>query len=107
MIVWNQLHEGYESMVEREMKRKEGIPQNQSISQFSDWEVEEAVKKLPEEYRLAIILVDVEELSYQEAARVMECSVSRFRSRVSRGRWMVQVVLRNPVPPRDRDGEKR
>ena len=80
--------------------------QNPSISQFSDREVESAVKELPEEYRLAIILVDIEALSYQEAARVMECSISRLRSRVSRGRWMLQVVLRNLVRPRDRVGEK-
>ncbi len=80
------------------------IPQNLSISQFSDREVESAVKEVPEEYRLAIILVDIEELNYQEAARVMECSISRLRSRVSRGRWMLQMVLRNDVRPRGRIG---
>ncbi len=95
IIIWNKLHQDYESMV---------IPQNLSISQFSDREVESAVKEVPEEYRLAIILVDIEKLSYQEAARVMECSISRLRSRVSRGRWMLQVVLRNDVRPRGRIG---
>ena len=97
IIDWKKLHQNYESMV---------TPQKLSISQFSDREVESAVKKLPEEYRLAIILVDIEALSYQEAARVMECSISRLLSRVSRGRWMLQVVLPNDVRPRDRAGEK-
>ena len=49
IIIWNKLHQDYESMV---------TSQNPSISQFSDREVESAVKELPEEYRLAIILVE-------------------------------------------------
>ena len=97
MIDWNKLHQDYESMV---------TAQSPSISQLNDRELESAIKELPEENRLALILVDIEALSYQEAARVMECSISRLRSRVSRGRWMLQVVLRNLVRPRDRVGEK-
>jgi len=76
-----------------------------SISQFNHQEVESAVKVLPEESRLAIVLVDVEELSYQEAARVMGCSISRLRSRLSRGRRMLQAVLFNDIRPRGRVGE--
>ncbi len=97
IINWKKLDRDDEFMVD---------PQNLSISQFSDREVEEAVKELPEENRLALILVDIEALSYQEAARVMECSISRLRSRVSGGRWMLQLVLRNHVRPRDCVGEK-
>ena len=97
MIDWNKLHQDYESMV---------TAQSPSISQLNDRELESAIKELPEENRLALILVDIEVLSYQEAARVMGCSISRLRSRVSRGRWMLQAVLRNPVRSRDPVGEK-
>ncbi len=96
-IDWNKLHQDYESIV---------TSQSPSISQFNHREVESAIKVLPEENRLAIVLVDIENLSYQEAARVMECSISRLRSRLSRGRRMLQVVLCNPVRPRDPVGEK-
>ena len=99
IINWKKLHPDDGFMVERGMKRDEGTPQNLSISQFNDREVENAVKELPEENRLALILVDIEELSYQEAARVMECSISSLRSTLSRGRWMLQAVLRNDVRP--------
>jgi RNA polymerase sigma-70 factor (ECF subfamily) len=60
-----------------------------------DEEVEEALKNLPEEYRTAIVLVDIEELSYEEAAKVMDCAIGTVRSRVSRGRRMLQVALRD------------
>ena len=102
---WNKLHQDYEYMVEQEMKREGGTHQAISISQFNDGEVESAVKALPEENRLAIVLVDIEELSYQEAARVMDCSISRLRSRLSRGRWILQAVLRIDIRPRGGVGE--
>ena len=82
-----------------------GSTQNLSISQFTQGEVEEAVKTLPEEYRLALILVDIEELSYRDAARVMECSISRVRSRVSGARRMLQTALCNQFRPMDFVGE--
>jgi RNA polymerase sigma-70 factor (ECF subfamily) len=59
-----------------------------------DHEVEKALKELPEEFRTAILLVDIEELSYEEAARVIERPVGTVRSRLSRGRRMLQVALR-------------
>ncbi len=92
----------------KKLDRDDGFmvdPQNLSISQLSDREVEEAVTELPEQNRLALILVDIEELSYQQAARVMECSINRLRSRLSRGRWMLQAVLRNDVRPGGRVGK--
>ena len=106
IINWKKLHQDDGFTVERGMKREEGTHGALSISQLSDHEVESAVKELPEEDRLALILVDIEELSYQEAARVMECSIKRLRSRLSRGRRMLQAVLRNDVRPRGRVGEK-
>ena len=70
-------------------------PENHLISQFMDEEVEGALRELPEEFRTAIVLVDIEELSYQETAQVMECPVGTVRSRVSRGRRLLQVALRD------------
>ncbi len=96
IINWNTLHQDYESLVP---------PQSLSISQLNDREVESAIKELPEENRLALILVDIGGLSYQEAARVMGCSISRLRSRLSRGRRMLQAVLCNDIRPRGRVGE--
>ncbi len=78
-----------------------GSIHNLSVSQCSQGEVEKAVKMLPEAHRLALILVDIEELSYRDGARVMECSISRFRSRVCGARRMLQAALRNKVRPMD------
>ncbi len=84
----------YESMVEQGKNPGRGNPEHNFVSQMMDDEVESALKGLPEEFRTAIVLVDIEELSYQETAQVMECPVGTVRSRVSRGRRMLQVALR-------------
>ena len=56
-------------------------------------DMENALKELSEELRTAIRLVDVEELTYEEAAQVMGCPIGTIRSRVSRGRRILQVRL--------------
>ena len=62
-----------------------------------DWkepEVDAALGKLPEGFRAAVLLVDVEELSYEEAATVLACPVGTLRSRLARARRMLFVELR-------------
>ena len=56
-------------------------------------EVEFALDKLPEEFREAIMLVDVEELSYQEVAGVLDIPIGTVKSRVSRGRAILREAL--------------
>jgi RNA polymerase sigma-70 factor, ECF subfamily len=63
------------------------------LSHLMDSEIAEAVQALPEEYRTALILVDIEELSYDEAARVLECPIGTVRSRLSRARQRLRRRL--------------
>lgn len=49
-------------------------------------ELEDALGRLPEDYRVAVLLVDVEELTYEEAAAALDCPVGTLRSRLHRGR---------------------
>ena len=44
---------------------------------------------------MAIVLVDIQDLKYEEVAQVMECPVGTVRSRLSRGRRMLQVAMRD------------
>ena len=56
-------------------------------------EVNEALGKLPESFRAAVLLVDVEGLSYEEAAAVVDCPVGTLRSRLFRARRVLFVEL--------------
>ena len=59
-----------------------------------DPEVEGAFNALPDEFRSALLLIDVQELSYQEASQVLEVPVGTIKSRVSRGRTMMRQALK-------------
>ncbi len=56
-------------------------------------EVEAALAGLPAEFREAILLVDVEELSYQEVSGVLNVPIGTVKSRVSRGRAILRDSL--------------
>ena len=53
----------------------------------------EAIDALVEPFRTAVILVDVEDLSYESAAEVMEVPIGTVRSRLFRGRRLLQEKL--------------
>jgi RNA polymerase sigma-70 factor (ECF subfamily) len=56
-------------------------------------EVETALAGLPAEFREALLLVDVQELSYLEVSGVLNVPIGTVKSRVSRGRAMLRDVL--------------
>lgn len=60
-----------------------------------DETIQNALNRLPEEFRMAIVLCDVEGFSYQEISEIMECPVGTVRSRISRGRQLLAEDLVN------------
>lgn len=74
-----------------------------------DWEAERlgqvlspdvltALAQLPEHYRFAVLLADVEELTYQEIAVAMDCPIGTVMSRINRGRRMLGRLLLERAP---------
>jgi RNA polymerase sigma-70 factor, ECF subfamily len=55
--------------------------------------VRHAVMQLPVEFREAIVLCELEELSYEEAAAALECPIGTIRSRLHRGRALLLAKL--------------
>ena len=69
-------------------------PETQALSPLVEAEVQRALDELPAEFRLAVVLSDIEELSYKEIAEAMSCPIGTVMSRLHRGRKMLQVTLR-------------
>lgn len=56
-------------------------------------EVAKALESLPEDFRTVVILCDIEGLTYEEIAEFVECPIGTVRSRLHRGRKLLQSKL--------------
>ena len=69
-------------------------PESLALSGELDAELQEALNKIPEDFRLTVILSDIEGLSYEEISEAMGCSIGTVRSRLHRGRKLLRDKLR-------------
>jgi RNA polymerase sigma-70 factor (ECF subfamily) len=72
---------------------REANPETAVSARSLDREVEGAFNSIPDEFRSALLLIDVQELSYREASQVLEVPVGTIKSRVSRGRTLMRQAL--------------
>ena len=68
-------------------------PEGEFFESIVDDRIVEAIEALPEEYRTAVVLSDIEGLPYAEIAEMMEVPVGTVKSRLFRGRRQLQQVL--------------
>ncbi len=68
-------------------------PEGDFFDSIVDDRILEAINELPEEYRTAVVLSDIEGLPYAEIAEMMEVPVGTVKSRLFRGRRQLQRVL--------------
>jgi len=61
--------------------------------------VEKALEKLNPKFRAAVVLRDIEDLSYEEIAAVLEISLGTVKSRILRGREALRKVLEGRLEP--------
>jgi len=68
-------------------------PEGAFFDAFVDREVLETIDRLPEDYRTVVVLSDVEGLSYQEIADMLDVPVGTVKSRLFRARRRLQADL--------------
>jgi len=83
--------EGYE---EGELLRDIRTPESELMTKQIAMTVNQAVENLPEELKTAISLREIEGLSYEEIAEIMNCPIGTVRSRIFRAREAIAEKLR-------------
>lgn len=83
-----------ENLDSGEQLRDLNTPENQMMSKQVGETVNQTLLELPEELRTALTLREIEGLSYEEIAAVMQCPVGTVRSRIFRAREAVAEKLR-------------
>lgn len=72
-----------------------GLAYRQAESRDLKGAIESSLQDLPPDYREAVILRDLEDLDYQEIAKVLETSVGTVKSRIARGRSILREKLKD------------
>ncbi len=75
------------------VKQSEEDPAKSLISKFVEEDIIKAIHQLPDGYREAVILADLQGLSYDEIAQSLNVAVGTVRSRLNRGRAQLQKML--------------
>jgi RNA polymerase sigma-70 factor (ECF subfamily) len=68
-------------------------PAAQLLDKLGTERIVAAINRLPEEHRIVATLYFMEDLSYEEIAQALQCPVGTVRSRLHRGRKMLQKAL--------------
>jgi RNA polymerase sigma-70 factor (ECF subfamily) len=72
---------------------EDGNPERNLLDQVMDERLQSALATLPEAFRVAVLLCDVEGRSYEEIARIMGSSIGTVRSRIHRGRSLLRRYM--------------
>jgi RNA polymerase sigma-70 factor (ECF subfamily) len=86
--------EDAEGFQDREQLRDLNTPENELISRQVADNVNQTLAELPEELRTAITLREIEGLSYEDIANIMNCPIGTVRSRIFRAREAIAAKLR-------------
>jgi RNA polymerase sigma-70 factor (ECF subfamily) len=82
-----------EGQAKLEIQDMHATPFDQLASREIQAVVQGALDRIPDVFRSAVILRDLEGLSYEEVAEVLECSVGTVKSRILRGRRALKDLL--------------
>lgn len=85
---------GEEGVDELDLLTDEETPERVLLSRQIAQTVNRSIEQLPEELRTAIILREIDGLSYEEIAEVMDCPIGTVRSRIFRARESIAQQLR-------------
>ena len=78
-------------------------PETSYADQRFDDDIELALATLPPDFRAAVVLCDVEGLTYEEIAEILDAKLGTVRSRIHRGRAMLRRALAHREPTQGRE----
>jgi RNA polymerase sigma-70 factor, ECF subfamily len=85
----------HERFISRDATEFATNPEQYVIDRLFSDDILEAIDQLPLDFRLVVILADMQEFSYKEIAEILDCPVGTVMSRLFRGRKILQKMLKH------------
>ena len=87
------IEESFESQVNEDTVRQIKNPEEELLENVLDQDVQLALDRLPPDYRMVVVLADLEGFSYKEIADILEVPVGTVMSRLYRGRRLLEAAM--------------
>jgi RNA polymerase sigma-70 factor (ECF subfamily) len=89
-----EIEESFENQVSEDASRPQlKNPEEELLENVLDEDVQRALDKLPPDYRMVVLLADLEGFSYKEIAEILEVPVGTVMSRLYRGRRLLEAAM--------------
>ena len=88
-----EIEESLERLLREESGKHPSDPEEVYLEHVMDEGVKKALDSLPHDYKMVVILADLEDFSYKEIAEILDCPVGTVMSRLYRGRKLLERAL--------------
>lgn len=95
--VWGQKKSGEKEVPDFELTDIRRGPRDEMLRKESSQVLGDAIRSLPEKYRTAFIMKEVQEMPYEDIAKALNCSPGTIKSRLHRARELLQRKLERYV----------
>jgi RNA polymerase sigma-70 factor (ECF subfamily) len=92
-IDFSEIEESYERVIQKNAPDLLKDPESEILQDMMDADVKRALDSLPHDYKMVVLLADIEGFSYKEIAEILDCPVGTVMSRLYRGRKMLERTL--------------
>jgi len=92
-VEFSEIEDSFEKIVRHDPDDQPLDPEAQYLSGVMDDGVKRALDSLPHDYRMVVVLADLEDFSYKEIAEILDCPVGTVMSRLYRGRKLLEKAL--------------
>jgi RNA polymerase sigma-70 factor (ECF subfamily) len=83
----------YDQVLDTEARAYAADPENHVFNKFLRQELDRALESLPDDFKMVVLLADVQGFSYKEVADILGCPIGTVMSRLHRGRRILQREL--------------
>ena len=87
------IEESFETQVSEEAGKKIKSPEDELLENVLDEDIQGAIDELPPDYRMVVLLADLENFSYKEIAEILDVPVGTVMSRLYRGRRLLEKAM--------------